>query len=75
MLENHADILSGSSQLAITHSSYFLAVNHYSTLGWSFQKIDAAYQSGFSGAAKSDNTVDITLLYVKAYILEGSNRT
>ena len=75
MLENHADIFSGLAQLGFVHGSHFLTINCNSTLGWTLQQIDAAYQSGFASTAETDDTENFAFINVQADIFYSVHRT
>ena len=59
VLENHADALTSLAQLGIAHSGKLCAIHENLAAGGALQHIDAAYQGGFAGAGKADNTKNL----------------
>ena len=71
MLENHGHAVADLPQLLITAGGQILSLYQHGAFGRLFQEIQAAYQSTFSCAGHTDNSVDIPSVDFQADTLEG----
>ena len=70
-MKNHGNAAALGAQLRFVHGAQILPVDEYLALRGTLEHIDAAYQSGFSGAAHADNAVDLTVGDLQIHIFQG----
>ena len=71
LLKNHGDAASLGAQLRFIHGTQVLSVDEHLALGGTLKHVDAAHQSGFSGAAHTDNAVNLAVRNLQVHVLQG----
>ena len=74
MLKNHTNTFAGLPKLALAHGCYILTIHCYHTTGRALQKIDTPYQGGFASTAKTNDTINFSLINMEADILNSLYR-
>ena len=74
MLKNHRHVLPGPAKLFIRHSCQVFSINLYGSGCRPLQKIHAANQCTFTGAAHTDDSKYIPSLNIQINVSERINR-
>ena len=71
LLKNHAHGATGFTKFLVAKATEIAAFEQNLTAGGALKHIDTAHERRLARAAPADNTVNITLIYIKIYPLKG----
>ena len=70
MLEDHRNFAAGRTQLCRGHGVKAFAVDNHLAAGGALKQVDAAHQCAFTGAAHTDDPVDVAIFDRQGDVLE-----